>query len=226
MRSVAPPLLLAPSPSVQNRPRCKREQSKVRKFFSGNPYSRISNAAEELGISFDMVWTILRNNWTRNRTVIYPHYTHAVKTGACTIRLKGGRLAWGSHLGGCKWFFLSFKHYRSNTVRWLMGSKRNKDHLRRMAGRARRRAEMCCTKLGRFFEHVLWARDERNINVFCSRSNVQHLLFLWYIGFTLFPVDICLWPYHSFIHSLMITLYLSLHYLSTTFICTYKEWPI
>ena len=43
------------SPSVQNRPRCKREQSRVRKFFSGNPYSRISNAAEELGISFDMV---------------------------------------------------------------------------------------------------------------------------------------------------------------------------
>ena len=44
-----------PLPRVKNRPRCKREQSRVLKFFSGNPYSRISNASEELGIFFDTV---------------------------------------------------------------------------------------------------------------------------------------------------------------------------
>ena len=180
-----------PSISVQNRPRCKREQSRVRKFFSGNPYSRISNAAEELGISFDMVWTILRNNWTRNRTVIYPQYTHAVKTGACTIRLKGEywfeEVIWADESGS----FSLCKHYRNNTVHWLMGSKRNKVHLRRMAGRARRRAELCWTKLADFLARALSTRWTE-YKCFWFQIKCPTVVILMVYRFTVFPVDICM----------------------------------
>ena len=115
----------SPSPSVRNRPRCKREQSRVRKFFSGNPYSVAPPQNQK---SYRHLSTV-----------------HACSQDWCVhYSAKRGILVLGSHLGGWKWFFLSFKHYRNNTVHWLMGSKRNKDHLRRMQWQAAPGAERSC----------------------------------------------------------------------------------
>ena len=171
-------------------PQCPRSTSMqtwaeyLKKLFNNIHYSLSSDATEELGITFDLARTILWNKRTANRTVLnittvgHSQRHMESRLAACTFQLKRGILDWRIIWADEDWLFLSFFNHQTlhkNVVRCLMGSKSNQDHLRRMADRTRRRAELSCTKQGGPFEHLLWARAHWNDFFFVSdqMSNIH-----------------------------------------------------